>query len=187
MDRRNKSGFHNEWDFLMTITISSSLNAAISQMFTALDGILEKAAAHADENGVDEQVYLNWRLSPDMLPLLRQVRIATELPSRAMARVADADMPSFADNEETISQLRDRIKKAHAFIKSLPADALDANPGDPITFPVGPENEMTLPRLAYAQNFILPNLYFHTTTAYAILRQVGVDIGKMDFMAVPQS
>ena len=170
----------------MTITISSSLNAAIGQMFTALDGILEKAAAHADANGVEEQVYLNWRLAPDMLPLLRQVRIATELPARAMSRVAGADMPSFADDEETISQLRDRIKKAHAFIKSLPADALDANPGDPITFPVGPENKMTLPRLSYAQNFILPNLYFHVTTAYAILRQVGVEIGKMDYMAVPR-
>ncbi len=171
----------------MTITISSSLNAAIGQMFTALDGILEKAAAHAEASGVEEQVYLNWRLAPDMLPLLRQVRIATELPARAMSRIAEADMPSFADDEETISQLRDRIKKAHAFIKSLPANALDANPGDAITFPVGPENKMTLPRVSYAQNFILPNLYFHVTTAYAILRQVGVDIGKMDFMAVPRS
>lgn len=171
----------------MTITISTSLNAAIGQMFSALDGILEKAAAHAAAHGTEEAVYLNWRLAPDMLPFVRQVRIATELPARAVARLAGADMPSFADDEETISQLRDRIKKAHAFIKSLPADAIDANPGDSISFPVGPENEMTLPRLAYAQNFILPNLYFHTTTAYAILRRLGVDIGKMDFMAVPRN
>lgn len=171
----------------MTITISSSLNAAIGQMFNALDGILVKAAAHAAANSVEEEVYLNWRLAPDMLPLVRQVRIATELPSRAMSRLAGADMPSFSDDEETIDALRDRIKKAHAHIKSLSADALDAEPGNPISFPAGPDREMTLPRLAYAQNFILPNLYFHVTTTYAILRRMGVEIGKMDFMAVPQS
>ncbi len=171
----------------MTNTISSSLNAAVGQMFTALDGILEKAAAHAAANETDETVYLNWRLAPDMLPLLRQVRIATELPARAMSRLAGGDMPTFTDDEETIPQLRDRIKKAHAHIKSLPANALDTDPGEPISFPAGPGTEMTLPRLAYAQNFILPNLYFHVTTAYAILRSIGVDIGKRDFLAAQQS
>ncbi len=170
----------------MTITVSSILNAAIGQMFTALDGILEKAEAHAAESGADQSVYLNWRLAPDMLPLVSQVRIATELPARAMSRLAAADMPSFADDEETFAALRDRIKKAHAHIKSLPAAALDVEPDAPISFPVGPDREMTLPRLAYVQNFVLPNLYFHVTTTYAILRRMGLSIGKADYMAVPQ-
>jgi hypothetical protein len=171
----------------MNITVSSSLNAAIDQMFAALDGVLSKAAEHAASNETEESVYLNWRLAPDMLPMVRQVRIATELPARAMSRLAAAEMPSFADDEETFEALRDRIKKARAHIKSLPADALDLEPEAPITFPVGPDREMTMPRLAYVQHFILPNLYFHVTTAYAILRRIGVPLGKMDYMAAPQN
>ncbi len=170
----------------MNVTLSSLANTAIDQMFRGLDGVLEKAAAAAKAKGVEEEVYLNSRLAPDMLPLIRQVRIATELPARALSRVAGADLPNLADDETSFADLRARISRAHAFIKDLSEEAIDAEPDASITFPVGPDREMTLPRRAYVQNFILPNLYFHVTASYLILRHLGVEIGKADFLAVPQ-
>ena len=170
---------------MMSLTISTVANSAIEQMFSALDGVLAKAAAHAEAKGVEEAVYLNWRLAPDMFSLVRQVQVATELPARSLSRLAGADMPSFADDETSIADLRDRIKKARDHIKSLDVEALDADLDGPISFPAGGDNEMTLPRRAYLLNMILPNLYFHVTATYAILRQLGVEIGKRDFLAVP--
>ncbi len=169
----------------MTFTLSTIAFGAIEQMYNGIDGVLEKAAAHAAANGVDEEVYLNWRLAPDMFPLVRQVQIATELPARGLSRIAGADMPGFADDEKSFAELRARIKKARDHIKGLDAAALDADPDAPVSFPAGGDKEMTLPRRIYLQNLVLPNLYFHTTTAYAILRALGVEIGKRDFLAAP--
>ena len=169
----------------MSLTISSVANGALDQMFNGLDGILAKAVAHAAENGVEEEVYLNWRVAPDMFPLARQVRIATELPARALSRMAGADMPSFADDETTFAQLQDRIKKARDHIKALSTEALDADIDAPITFPAGGDNEMTLPKRMYLQNMVLPNLYFHVSATYLILRNIGVEVGKRDYLAVP--
>lgn len=171
----------------MTIVLSTITNAAIDQMFRSLDGVLEKGATAAKAKGVEESVYLNWRMAPDMLPLLRQVFLATEVPARGLSRLAGAELPSFADDETTFAELRARISKADAFIKGLSADALDADPDGSITFPAGPDREFTLPRRAYLQNFILSNLYFHVTTTYIILRHLGVDIGKTDFLAIPET
>lgn len=169
----------------MSFSTSTIADAAINQMFSALDGFLAKAAAHAEANGVEEAVYLNWRLAPDMFPLVRQVFVATELPARALSRMAGAEMPDFTDDEASFADLRKRIKKARDHIAGLDKSALDADPDAPISFPAGGDNEMTLPRRAYLQNMILPNLYFHTTTAYALLRHLGVELGKRDFLAVP--
>ncbi len=171
----------------MTITLSAIANTAVDQMFRGLDGVLEKGAAAAKAKGVEDEVYLNWRITPDMFPLARQVQIATEVSARALSRLAGVEPPSFDDDEKTFADLRARISKAHSIIKDLPAEALDADPDAPITFPVGPDREMTMPRRAYLQNFILPNLYFHVTATYLILRHLGVDIGKTDFLAVPQT
>lgn len=170
----------------MTITLSSSANAAIDQMFKALEGVLKKGAAAAKTKDVEDSIYLDWRLAPDMFPLAFQVRVATELPARALSRLAGAELPSFSDDETTFAEMLQRIAKARDFIKSLPAAAIDADPDKSITFPVGPDNEMTMPRRAYVQNFILPNLYFHVTAAYLILRHLGVDLGKRDYLAAPQ-
>lgn len=170
----------------MTITLSSSANAAVNQMFAGLNGVLEKGAAFAEAKGVEDAVILDWRLAPDMFPFARQVQIATELPARGLSRLAGAALPEMPDTETTIAALRDRIIKARAHIKGLDAAAIDADPEAEITVPVGPE-EMTFTRRAYLQTFILPNLYFHVMAAYLILRHIGVDIGKRDFLAVPQS
>jgi hypothetical protein len=170
----------------MTDSISSAANDAIDQMFASLDGVLEKGAAYAKANNIEEEVLLNWRLAPDMFPLVRQIRIATELPARGLSRLAGADLPSFTDDETTIAQCRDRIVKARAFIKGLSSDAIDANPDKTMSFPMGPDNTMEMKRIAYLRNFILPNLYFHVSAAYLILRHLGVELGKRDFLAVPQ-
>jgi hypothetical protein len=151
-------------------------------MFTALSAILEKGAAYAKSKNIDEAVLLNWRLSPDMFPMSRQIQIACDICARGFARLAGAEVPSFPDTETSFEQLRQRIAKAHAFIKDLDKTKIDANPDGDITFPVGQET-MTMKRRDYLTNFILPNLYFHATTAYANLRACGVPIGKGDFLA----
>lgn len=168
----------------MPVTISSVARIATDQMFSGLDGVLQKGAAAAKARGVDEAVYLNWRIAPDMFPLTRQVQFATEIPARGLSRLAGAVLPSFPDTETTFDELRARVAKARAHIKGLPSAPMDANPDQEIKVPMGKE-ERTFTRINFLQHFILPNLYFHTTATYLILRHLGVDIGKLDFMAAP--
>jgi hypothetical protein len=153
-------------------------------MFSGLDGVLQKGAAHAQAKKVDPPVYLNWRLAPDMFPLTRQVQFATEIPARGLSRLAGAAIPSFPDTEQTFDELRARIARARGLIAGLPAAPLDADPDGEIRVPMGKE-ERTFTRINFLQHFILPNLYFHATTTYLILRHLGVEIGKLDFLAAP--
>ena len=166
----------------MSFSPSFVVTSAVSQMFHGLGLTLDKAAAHAKENEIEESVYLNWRLSPDMFTMCRQVQIATEIPARALSRLAGADLPSFTDNEASFADLKARLADAKGFVDALDKQALDADPDGEITFPAGPGTEMTLPRGQYLMGFILPNLYFHTTAAYANLRSCGVPVGKMDYL-----
>lgn len=168
----------------MSLTISTIARTAIEQMFSGLDGVLIKGQAAAKGKGVDEAVYLNWRLAPDMLPLTRQVQIGTEIPARGLSRLAGAKLPSFPDDEKTFDELRSRVAGALAHIRALPAAPMDADPGKEITVPMGPR-ERTFTRINFLQHFILPNMYFHVTATYLILRHLGTDIGKMDFLASP--
>jgi uncharacterized protein len=168
----------------MALTISSVARTATDQMFTGLDRVLEKGAASAKASGVDESVYLNWRLAPDMYPLTRQVQIATEIPARGLSRLAGVALPSFPDTEQTFAELRARVARARAHIQGLPTAALDADPDKDILVPMGPW-EMTFTRVNFLQHYILANHYFHVTAAYLILRHLGVDIGKMDYLAAP--
>lgn len=166
----------------MSFTHSDVAHAVLAQMFAALNGVLEKAEANAKARAIDESVFLNWRLAPDMFPMSRQVQIACDIPSRGLARLAGADLPTTADVETSLSALRARVAGAHAFIKGLDRAKIDANPDGEISFPVGSET-MTMKRRDYLMHFVLPNLYFHVTTAYAILRACGVPLGKSDFLA----
>ena len=166
----------------MTTTISSSVLPAVDNMFTALDHLLVKAAERCEETKVEESVYLGWRVAPDMLPLLKQFCFATEIPARGLSRIAGAELPSFEDKETSFAELRARIERARKIIKELDAAALDADPQAEITVPMGPEMKVTLPRAAFANEWILPNLYFHATTAYLILRNLGLEIGKKDYL-----
>jgi hypothetical protein len=119
-----------------------------------------------------------------MFPLKRQVQFATEIPARGLSRLAGAEIPSFDDKEASFSELYDRIERAQKIIAGLSDADIDKDPQANITVPMGPR-EMTFTRAAYLQTFVLPNLYFHTTAAYLIIRHLGVDVGKLDFMNAP--
>jgi hypothetical protein len=121
-----------------------------------------------------------------MFALTRQVQIAADLAKNGMARLAGIEPPRFEDNETTIDQLKARLAKTVAFLKTLDATKIDAAADREITFPLGPTNKGQMKGDDYLNHFVLPNVYFHLTAAYAILRHSGVEIGKQDFLgAIP--
>lgn len=153
---------------------------------TALSAILGKAEAFAAAKKIDPAVLLHSRLSPDMFDLTRQVQIATDGAKRGSARLAGVEAPAYEDNETTIAQLKERIAKTVAFLKTLDRTKIDASAEREITFPLGGSNKGRMKGDDYLNHFVLPNFYFHCTAAYAILRHCGVDIGKRDFLgAIP--
>jgi hypothetical protein len=157
------------------------------QFLTSLSAVLDKAAAFAEAKKVDPSVLLNTRLTPDMFPLLRQVRAATDHAINGAGRLAGAELPTFANTEATIPELKERIAKTIEFLKGLKPAQIDGTEGKEIkiTFPSGATREFTGQSLLL--NNSLPNFYFHCTTAYDILRQCGVELGKRDFMGTPVS
>lgn len=165
----------------MQYTTSSIAFAAIDQMFKGMTGALDKAAAHAKANGVDETVYTSWRLAPDMFTMARQVQIACDIAVRGLTRLSGAEPPAFPDTETNFAQLKERISKAHAHIKDLDKTKIDADPDADITVPMR-DTSMTFKRHQFLAHFVLPNVYFHATAAYLNLRNAGVPLGKMDFL-----
>ena len=171
----------------MTISMYKASVPVFLQFLTSLSAMLDKAAAYAEAKKVEPAVLLNTRLAPDMFPLVRQVRAATDHAISACGRLAGADLPSFSNTETTIPELKDRIAKTIDFLKSLKAAQIDGTEGKEIkiTFPSGAIREFTGQSLLL--NNSLPNFYFHCTTAYDILRHCGVELGKRDFMGTPVS
>jgi len=147
----------------------------------ALSGVLDKAEAFAAAKKIDPAVLLRSRLAPDMFDLTRQVQVATDQARRGTARLAGTEAPKIEDNETTIAQLKERIAKTIAYLKSLDKKAIDASADKEIVFPLGPK-QGRMKGDDYLNHFILPNFYFHCTAAYAILRHLGLEIGKRDFM-----
>ena len=166
----------------MPLTMSQSSLPTFEITLNALSAVLDKAEAFATAKKVDPSVLLRTRLAPDMFDLTRQVQIATDQARRGAARLAGVEPPSAPDNETTIPQLKDRIAKTVAFVKGLDRKAIDASAEREITFPLGPEKKGSMKGDDYLNHFVLPNLYFHCTTAYDILRHCGVEIGKQDFI-----
>jgi len=151
----------------------------------ALSANLDKAAAFAAAKKIDSVVLLNTRLAPDMFPLTRQVQIATDQAKNGSARLAGVEAPKFEDDETTLDQLKARIAKTLAFLRTLDARQIDGASDREINFPLGP-NKGQMKGDDYLNHFVLPNFYFHITAAYAILRHCGVEVGKRDFLgAIP--
>ena len=148
---------------------------------TALAAILDKAEAFADARKIKPDVLPQLRLVADMLPLWRQVTIACDHAKGACARLAGLDVPSFADTETTIAELKERVTRTIAFLATIPADAYDAAEARMITVKAG-QRELTFPAAQYYHSYAIPNYYFHMVTAYSILRANGVTIGKTDFL-----
>jgi uncharacterized protein len=171
----------------MTISMYKISVPIFVQFLTSLGTVLDKAAAYCEAKKIEPSVVLNARLFPDMFPLARQVRAATDHAVNASARLAGVDPPVFANTEANFAELKDRLDKAIAFVKNFKAAQIDGSEDKPIkiTFPSGATRDFTGQSLLL--NNSLPNFYFHCTTAYDILRQCGVELGKRDFMGTPVS
>lgn len=146
-----------------------------------VSAILKKAEAHCAERKIDPAVMLQTRLFPDMFPLARQVQIASDAAKGCCARLAGQEPPSYADDEKTFDELQARIRKTIDFIGGLSAASIDGSEERPVTIKAGP-NTLHFKCQDYLLKFALPNLFFHTSAAYAILRTSGVPLGKMDFL-----
>ena len=162
----------------------SMYNASVPQfirMLTNLKNILEKAASFAEQKRIDTKVLASYRLAPDMLPLSAQVQIACDTAKGCGARLAGVEMPRHEDNEKTIAELAARVESTIAFLKTLTAEQVDGSEDKHIVLKF-PNSSFEFKGLNYLLGFAQPNFYFHCTTAYAILRHCGVEIGKMDYL-----
>ena len=143
--------------------------------------VLKKGQAHAKSKGVEDSTMLQPRLVPDMLPLVKQVQIACDMAARGAARLAGVEPMSFEDNEVTFEQLFARIQRAVDYVKSFKPEQIDGSETRDIQLKTR-NGEMHFEGQAYLLHFVLPNLFFHCTTAYAILREAGTELGKQDFL-----
>ena len=170
----------------MSFSMSKASIPAFEIGLSALSAVLDKAAIYAAARKIEPSVLLQSRLSPDMFPLVRQVQIASDQAKNGTSRLAGLEPPRYEDNETTIDQLKERLARTLAFLKSVDPEKIDGSADRDITFPLGPTNKGHMKGADYLNHFVLPNFYFHITAAYAILRHCGVDIGKRDFLgAIP--
>jgi hypothetical protein len=154
------------------------------QILPALSAVLDKAAAHAAAKKIDPQVFIDSRLYPDMFPLSRQIQIATDFAKGACARLAGVEPPKYADTERSFDDLKTRIAKTVDFIKEFKPAQIDGSEERDISLVLGGQPQKFKGE-AYLTGLVLPNFFFHVTTAYAILRHNGVELGKQDFMRAP--
>ena len=146
-----------------------------------LAAILEKAAAHAEARKIDPAVLVGYRLYPDMFSLARQVQIATDGAKGGVARLAGTEPPKYEDNEATIADLIARLRKTVAYLESIKPEQIDGSEDKTVTWKTQTATR-TMLGMPYLLNHVTPNVYFHVTTAYGILRHCGVEIGKQDFL-----
>ena len=165
----------------MTISLYQASVPVIQKSLTALKGVLAKGAAHADAKKIDESVFLSSRLSPDMFPLMRQVQIAADFGKGPVARLAGVEVPKYDDTEATFAELAARIDKTLAFVGTFTPAQIDGQEDRDIQLTIA-GNPVTFKGQPYLLHFAMPNLYFHMSMAYAILRHNGVDVGKRDFI-----
>ena len=166
----------------MNISMYQASVPVFIRMMHNLSGILRKAAAYAEAKKIDPSaVLLDSRLYPDMLPLVRQVQIVSDTAKGAAARLAGMEPPVYEDTETSFTELESRIQITIAYLESFKPEQLDGSEARTITVRTHGE-ELNYEGLDYLLNSRLPNFYFHVTTAYAILRHCGVEIGKQDYL-----
>lgn len=150
-----------------------------------LSALLEKAVANAKERKFEPAVLLGSRLAPDMFPLTRQVQIACDLAKNSVARLAAQEPPRFPDTEASFEELHARIARTIDYLRGVPTSALEGAETRDIKVPAG-ERTLEFNGLEFLERHAIPNVFFHITTAYAILRHNGVDLGKRDFLGNPR-
>lgn len=166
----------------MAIDLHAAAVPPLSRALDQLRHVLAKGAAHAEAQGWDPAVLLGMRLAPDMLPLTRQVQIATDIAKNAAARLTGTEAPKFEDNETTFAELEARVQRAADYLRSVPAEAFAGAETRAITVPNRVRGDMHFIGTDYLFGFVLPNVYFHSTTTYALLRHAGVPLGKADYL-----
>ena len=170
----------------MAISMYSASVPVFTRMLGHLAAWLDKAEAHAQAKKFDTSVYLAARLAPDMLPFTKQIQIACDAAKFGVARLAGVEAPKFEDNEASLAELRERIRKTLEFVRSVPVAAIEGTDDKDITVPRRDGN-IVLKGEFYLKHYVQPNLYFHVVTAYALLRHNGVDLGKSDYLGALQA
>ena len=162
----------------------SAYQASVSvfiQTLEALSATIGKAASHAAAKKIDPSVFCQARLYPDMFAFARQVQLTADFAKNASSRLAGQEPPKWTDEEKTFEELQGRIARTIAHVRSLPKADIEAGSERSITIPIAGQ-PMTMPGSTYLLNFALPHFFFHATTAYAILRENGGELGKRDFI-----
>lgn len=165
----------------MSISMYQASVPVFNKMLSNLKAILDKGSTYTQTKKIDQAALLNARLYPDMFPLTRQVQIASDFAKGSSARLAGLEVPKFEDNETSFQQLQARIDRTLDFISSIKAAQIDGSEERVITIPIRGE-QVSFKGIDYLLHQALPNFYFHLTTAYAILRHNGVEVGKRDFI-----
>jgi hypothetical protein len=165
----------------MTLSMYQASVPVFRHQLNALSKILTKAEEHVTARKLEPAAFTQCRLFPDMFPLARQVQIASDAAKGCVARLAGADAPVFEDTETTFAQLRERCAKTEKFIGTFTAEQIDGSEEREVVLPMRGAS-ITFKGQEYLLSFALPNFYFHMTTAYAILRHCGVELGKRDFL-----
>jgi hypothetical protein len=170
----------------MPVSIFDACIPTFLQMLTCQRAILDKAEAYAAERKIDESILLNATLFPDMFPLKRQIQIMTDFCSRAAARLSDSEIPSSDDTEESFSDLKQRVTGTLDFISRLNPEQFQGSETKTYDIPLGGGRKKKMSGQNYLFHFVLPNVIFHASTAYGILRHNGLQVGKLDFIRPPK-
>lgn len=165
----------------MTISIYEISVPVYIKNLENFSNILKKTQTHLKNKKIDEQVLVNARLFADMLPLSKQIQIACDFAKASCARLASVEIPSFPDNEKTFDEFLERIEKTIKFLKTFKAEDFASSAEKKISYSAHGMDFNFIGR-DYLLNFALPNFYFHFVTAYSILRNQGVELGKADFI-----
>jgi len=168
----------------MSYSVYDACIPSIVRFLENLSKILDKAVTQANERNLALSELLEARLAPDMFPFPRQIQIASDISKLGAARLAGLEPPSFPDTETTFPELQARIAKTIEFVKSVPRNKFDGAEDRTVTLKF-PQGEMSFVGRDFVTNFVLSNFFFHVTTAYDILRNKGIEIGKMDFLGQP--
>ncbi len=165
----------------MQISMYHATVPVFARALRNLIAVLRKGEASAADRKIDPSVLLNYRLAPDMLPLARQVQIATDMSKGCVSRLAGVEIPTYEDKEATFGELIARLEKCIAYLESFKPAQIDGTE-DKVIVLKRPTGDLSYPGLQYALEYVTPNVYFHCTAAYSILRHCGVDVGKKDFI-----
>jgi uncharacterized protein len=165
----------------MSLTMYQASVPVFVRMLTNLVAILEKAAAHCEERKIDPAVLINFRLYPDMFAFAKQVQIAADAAKNGAAYLAGVEPPKFDNAEQTFAELIERVKKTIEFVNGFAPERIDGTEEKEVNIPRG-DTMLTYRGQAYLLNRVLPNFFFHITTAYDILRHNGVELGKRDYL-----